>query len=399
MTKILFAWEMGVGYGHIMPYLDLVRRLTATGHSVSFATRDLSNTYDVFEGEKVEYIQAPALYGRSKHVRFPGHSYIDVLYNTGFADVNHFKGRILAWRSIFEKVKPDVVIFDGAPSANLVARRFDCARITSGTGFFVPPSVTPPPSLRFWLKKDPPVADHEQELVKNVNASLAAIGDPEIEAAHELVACDDQFLMNFPELDHYPSRMGADYIGTFPPIDYGTVHEWPSLSGKKVFAYLYPFKTLPSLFQAMEKLNVSATIYAPKVPQKMKDENASERVRFVDTPASMNKIMEECDVAITNGNLSSSASVLLAGKPLLLLPTTLERQIVARRVHELGAGLAAPQLKPGGMAMKFEALLKDSRYTDRAVSFSERYADRNKTWQVDRMVEKTEALLGRRNAA
>lgn len=395
MANILFAWEMGVGFGHIMPYLDLIRVLAERGHRIGFVTRDLANTEQVLGGLPVLSLQAPALYGRARNARLPGSSYIDVLHNTGFSDPMHLKGRMRAWIGILELFRPDLVICDGAPAASLAARRFDCGRITSGTGFFVPPPVSPPPSLRYWDTRPLPLAAQERELIEAINPALEQIGEPTIGALHELVACDDQFLTNFRELDHYPHRGETDYLGTYPTAGFGADHHWPDIPGKRIFAYLYPFKTLGSLFESMERLGVSATIYAPEVKRATQDKHRSPRLRFVDRPVSLHQVMEGCDLVMTNGSLSSSASVLLFGKPILVLPVTLEKQIVGQRIQDLGAGLSAPMLKPGGMAAKLEALLERPQFGERARDFADRYADQDKEWQLERMLEKIDRLLGR----
>src|SRR5438552_2809119 len=44
MSTILFAWQLGGGYGHLMQMLPLVRGLIKRGHKVFLAMKDLSAT-------------------------------------------------------------------------------------------------------------------------------------------------------------------------------------------------------------------------------------------------------------------------------------------------------------------------------------------------------------------
>lgn len=394
LASILFAWELGTGFGHLMPYLDLAKALLERGHKVSFATRDLATAGSVFGQLDVTLIQSPALYGKVDKPSLPGHSYLDVLHNAGFSDTDALHSRLRAWRFVFEATRPDIAVFDAAPCAALAARGFPCRRITSGTGFFIPPPTAPVPPLRYWQPRPPhSLADQEERMLAALHTACQAADLPRIEAVHQLVEADATFLMNFPELDHYRDRRHAQYIGTFPPREFGQRYDWPDGNGPKVFAYLYPFKTLPSLLESMQRMALRAIIYAPQVAPKTRQRHASSTLHFVDRPASIRHALAGCDFAITGGSLSSSASVLLAGKPLLTLPTTLERQIVGLRIRDLGAGLAAPQLKPGGMAAKLEALAKAERFGEAARQFAARYADRDKDWQLARMLSHIEALL------
>lgn len=395
MSRILFAWELGTGFGHIMPYLDVADALVRRGHRVFFASRDLDNAGSVFANVDVTFIQSPALYGKVGSPRLPGHSYIDVLHNAGFSNRVHLGARINAWRFLFQSVRPDVAVFDAAPCAALAARAFDCRRITSGTGFFIPPPTSPVPALRYWADNARlGLAEQESEMLEQINETLGQNGQQPIGALHDIVDGDSRFLMNFSELDHYGEREATDYIGTFPPRSFGEHYDWPVGDGPRVFAYLYPFKTIGSLFETMNRLSCRAIIYAPRLGDKMKQKYASSSLRFVERPVNVNRVLAECDAAITSGSLSSSASVLLAGKPLLALPTTLERQIVSFRVQDLGAGLSAPQLKPMGMSRKLEALLTMDRFTEAAQRFAARYADQDKNWQLEQMLARVDSVLG-----
>jgi len=58
-------------------------------------------------------------------------------------------------------------------------------------------------------------------------------------------------------------------------------------------------------------------------------------------PAPMTAVQGECDLAIIHGGSGTSSALLLAGRPLLLLPTQLERTVFARNNEKMGAGIPA----------------------------------------------------------
>ena len=75
---------------------------------------------------------------------------------------------------------------------------------------------------------------------------------------------------------------------------------------------------------------------------------------------------------MTNGH-GTTAAMLLAGKPVLLLPQHLEMLHIARSVEKAGAGLSAPTLKPAGIRGKLARLLQEPGFGERARAIAARY--------------------------
>jgi UDP:flavonoid glycosyltransferase YjiC (YdhE family) len=96
----------------------------------------------------------------------------------------------------------------------------------------------------------------------------------------------------------------------------------------------------------------------------------------------------ECEMAITNGNPNSLAGFLLAGKPQLAVPYTMEKYLIARRLELLGAGLSAPMRRPGNLAAKLRAVLMQRNFRRAAESFAARYAGGSEAALVQRMRER-----------
>ena len=97
MARILMAWELGAGYGHLAPLLSLARPLKAAGHEVSFAVRDVVAAEAVLAGSGIPFYPAPAnflpLAGSSLH------SHPQILLGTAFNGEDDLTARVRAWQS------------------------------------------------------------------------------------------------------------------------------------------------------------------------------------------------------------------------------------------------------------------------------------------------------------
>jgi len=86
--------------------------------------------------------------------------------------------------------------------------------------------------------------------------------------------------------------------------------------------------------------------------------------------------------------------MLLAGKPLLLVPNNLERRLIAERVVEQGAGVVRHPKRPNAYFPALKRVLADRRFTQAARQFADKYAGINPADRLDEMVRHLEQLAG-----
>lgn len=67
MSRILFAWELGGGYGHLGPFRPIAEALLAQGHELTLAVRDVERAHAVF-GSLADAARAFALKHREPSV-------------------------------------------------------------------------------------------------------------------------------------------------------------------------------------------------------------------------------------------------------------------------------------------------------------------------------------------
>ena len=193
------------------------------------------------------------------------------MQNMGFDNVPGLLGRVKAWRYLYEGFGPDLVIYDHSPTAVLAYRDRDAAQVFCGNGFFLPPLEEPLPAMRYWedvSRED--LLRGERPVLECINAVLGALGDPPLPALRHLFDRVMPILRTVRELDHYPAREGVEYHGILSAGDFGETPCWPDGPGPRVYAYLYPFETLPPLLQWLKARRFPTLIYAPEVSESVK---------------------------------------------------------------------------------------------------------------------------------
>ena len=182
MARIVMAWELGGGMGHVVPLSQIAQALVARGHDVHFVLRDLSGAAEALRGlarhPQVRLWQAPVWLAQLTGAPLPV-SYAELLFRAGYLDARRLSGLADAWRSLFDALQPQLLVADHAPTALLAARGRPMARALVGTGFFVPPATTPMPAFRDWDRPDAArLAQSEARALASCNALLASWQQP-----------------------------------------------------------------------------------------------------------------------------------------------------------------------------------------------------------------------------
>ena len=305
-----------------------------------------------------------------------------------------------------------------------------------------PPAPLPEGEGR--LKED------EDRVLANANAVLAGWGQPPLVRLSRLFYdVDEHFLATLPELDHYPGRCGSlwpreagetsgrgtltpcpspgrrgendaltpcpspggrgeivrltpclcsdgtmetRYWGAWPNVG-GRPADWPEGPGKKVFAYVKPFPALARLLQQLCDLRQPTIVHGDGIDADLRRRFTFQTMRFESEPVDLADVGRTCDLAVLNGNHGTTVSMLLAGKPTLQLPITLEQALFARAVERLGAAVMAPADRPQSAVAALMEMLAAEHYAEAARRFAARYAGYDPQRQVEAVVRRAEELL------
>lgn len=372
MARILMAWELGAGYGHLAPLLSLARPLLRAGHQVAFAVRDVVGAEAVLGGSGIPWYPAPANFSPSGEVTL--HSYPQILLSTAFSDAAELRARTRAWQSLYASLEPDLLICDHAPTALLAARGGPMRCIITGNGFVVPPDTSPLPELRVWQPADPAVLQAaEARALDMANGVARDLGLPALVRLADLYASASPALLTLKELDNYADqRQEAAYWGTLPGPG-GTLPQWPQGEGKRIFFYGQPFPSLEGVLTALARGPHRSLVYIPKLAPELRAKLAGPRVAFADALMDMDAVTRDCDAAVMTNGHGTTAAMLLAGKPVVLLPQHLEMLLIARCAEQAGFGLAAPALKQEGILAKLQRVLEDKSFAEKAQALATGY--------------------------
>lgn len=402
MARVLLTWELGAGLGHCVKLAPLAEHLTARGHEVYFAARDVTTAQKALQNSAVKYLQSPCLMVKPANLLRLPRTFAQVLDQVGFGDLDRLRSLVDAWRSLLELVRPSVMVCEHSPSALLASRWIDTDRVIIGTGFSLPPDVSPLPDLCPWM--GPPeinLLQHENQIVERANCLLTADGLAPLERLSQLYSnVNDALLMTFRELDHHPNRGAAEYLGSLN-LHGGITPNWPEGDGPRAFAYLKsrsgPFR-IETALAVLRELPAKILAYVPRASNSVLKLQSSS-LRICTEPVNVCAALDGCDAAILNGTTGTATQCLLAGVPLLMVPTYLEQVVFSRRVVQLGAGLIVEPNRIELLAGRFWRVLKDGRFRSAAKAFADRYADYDSERRQNEMVNRVECLLSRQPAS
>lgn len=389
MAHVVMCWELGGDLGHVARMRPLAEALRGRGHRVSFIARETLAAGRLLDPAHYAWLQAPLQPDAISAPYAPTLNFTQIMHNVGFHDHKAIVGRMRAWRNLYAALRPDLLVFDHSPTALLAARGLPVKRILLGTGFGIPPATEPLPPFDTETVTSG-LETSEREILERINAALKVFGVERLKRIADIYQADASLLFSLKELDHYPQRQDGDYWG--PPAQGGGSHpDWPEGTGKRVFAYLKPFKTLPALLETLGQASHRTLIYMSR--HDASRQAVSGRLRYADKPVDLVQAVKDSDLVICHSGHGTISATLLGGKPLLLLPLNIEQRMLAARVAGMGAGLAAPALAAEGMREKFLRLLAEPAYTAAARAFAERYAGLEVEKNPERFAALAERLL------
>ncbi|WP_161784306.1 glycosyltransferase [Aquabacterium sp. NJ1] len=389
MARFLLAWELGDGLGHASRFRPLAQGLRAHGHEVDLMLREIVHARSVLGDLGLRLLQAPFWMHQTVGGPNPTISLTEILVGNGYLQPDHLDGLVQGWLAALDLIRPDVLVADYAPTATIAARIKGIPVATVGGGFYLPPDASPLPPFRTWEPIEPGrVAYWEQRVTQTVNTVLARHGVPAVPRLSTILRGEQALLCCWPELDPYQRHdqrhtlpTASDHIdaGLGPTFlnEGGEAPIWPDGDGPCVFAYVRSTHgDLLPLLQALDQAGCRTLCYLPEVAAGRPAPLASPRIRYAGRPVDLAQALPQASLLISHAGEATLAQALLAGVPMLLLPTQAEQFLNAQRVVQLGAGLnAAAHGQPAPYAQLLQTLLHTASYRAAAQAMAHRYRD------------------------
>ena len=394
MGTILMTWELGAGLGHVTCLAPLVDALAQRGHRVYAALKNLAGVWRVFDRSRLSYLAAPVGSRAPRTSPQPTRTFAHVLESSGFDDADDLGTRIDAWRTLYDLTRPDLVLFDHSPTALLAARGLPVKKVTAGTGFCCPPDVYPLPDLCTWRPGEPDrQRQDEDRVLETMNLALKSRGITPLERIGQLFGETDECLLTtVAELDHHRPRLGGRYLGAWNRVG-GKSPEWPPGDGKRVFGYLKPFKALSALLDYLRRLGCPTLIVPDSIASSVQQKFTCPTLRFEKELCNLTEVARQCDVAILNATHGTTATMLMAGVPLLHVPLFFEQEVTTKATVDLGAGLGASPVRPEHVLRQFTAVLSNDRYRRAAQAFAAKYAAFDPAAELGLAAERIDRLI------
>lgn len=374
--RVLFAWEMGLNFGHISKVAEIARGLGDRAE-ILFAAKNAAEVRGLLPSTDIPLLPVPLPH------RKPGMpppqpmaaSYADAMRFGGWDMPEALEGMVDAWRGLFSVVKPDVLVTQAAPTALLAARGLPFKTVMFGSGYDAPPRANPMPPFLFWDKSriDPDaIFAREATVLDNANRVLASLGEAPVERFCDILQTDRYLMATFAGIDHYHPRSAFEaspppYLGQLMTLDKGTPASWLPRAKARVFAYLRPgtrpFQmTMEALFAVDPDIDVIAAI--PGAPAEVIARAKSTAVRIIPSGVRLAPLLPDCDLGVSHGSNGMAAAFVLHGIPQIAVPTQTEQLMCARAfaLQGLGRGFAGawspPQLSAAVAEMVADSALQ-----------------------------------------
>lgn len=399
MARFLMVWEFGGGLGHAGRFKPLAQELMRRGHQVDLMLREIVHTRSLVGDLDVRILQAPFWMHETVGLPTPQISLPEILLGNGYLQPQSLTAMVAAWQAVMSLARPDVVVADYAPTATIAARIEGIPVGTVGIGFYLPPDRAPIPPFRTWEPIQPGRVEHfDRQALEVVNTVLSAQGARPIAQLADIFRGDKPLLCTWPELDHYQRGdlpAGQAYHGpTFLPSG-GQAPAWPVGDGPKVFAYVrsaHPDHL--ALLKALDDHGCRVLCYIPEVASGQPVPLSSPRIHYAPGPVHLGQAFSQCQMVVCHAGEATLAQAVLAGLPVLMLPTQAEQFLMATRLEETGAGInVARRPRPTAFGPLVAELLNRPQHAQAAKALAQRYQAFTHEGQTHDLVDELEALL------
>jgi UDP:flavonoid glycosyltransferase YjiC (YdhE family) len=387
--RILLAWEMGAGFGHIRRLLVLARALKERGWTAIIGQRQIHTLADEVAAAGFVQFQCPQHRSLAPAGQvFRAHSFADIMGVCGFARRDALVPVVDVWDTMLDLIRPAVIVGDYSPILPLAARgRYPF--VAFGDGFVVPPPLKEP--FRPLRQQGAPVFNAE-EILSTTQELLRQRGQPDIDSLAELVAGDQQAVITFPDLDVYNAVRANPAIGPLdepPPM-------MPIVDGQpvKLFVYLAAdFGETRKVLQALVDSKVPAEAFIRDASDDLKKALRKRGVMVYDQPPPLADVLAPATGIIHHGGMGTLETALCIGRPQLLVPRHLEQALNARNLAGKGLAKILPIQEVPDMFVSIQKFSQDQSFSAASLAKAETLNQQRPLSSLARAIEIIEKIV------
>lgn len=365
MKKVLFAWELGDGLGHVSRLLPIANILRDNGVECAFVVRNLIVTHSMIAGEGYRVFQAPFVtpYAppevRQKVIASIG----DVLATVGYIEPDKLTALTDGWAAIIDSFDPDLVIADYSPTAGLAAFG-ERPVVPVGDWFTLPPGNWP----EFRTFKDAPNRVDPERLLETVQEVQRRRGKALPDRVPALMHGARNFVVTIPELDPYRSFRENTESSPLRPLSAPTTQE----PVQDYFAYLSDgYAGTQKVLEVLANSSWTGDLYLRDANNEARGKWRERGLTVHDAPQPIEQAVANARVVIQHGGIGTLEQVLAIGRPQCIVPRHFEQQKNGEYLGKLGVATvmkSGNKFQPEHVAQAFAATLTQERFAENARS-------------------------------
>lgn len=391
MARVLIGYERGDNLGHYRRLAPVAEALAAQGHQV---TMFLRNPYDCkaqIAKNPIPYIPTPDLVAPNPAEREPKRmgSYSDIMAYCGFGKLETLFAATLSWRTLFDHLRPDLIICDHSPVTCFAAYgRIPVIQV--GSGFTIPPAqddVFPPFRAKKKTTVDP---GHMISLMNEVQSRL---GGPKIPSVTAPLRTAGRLVCTLKGLDPYKDLRQDPVVG---PTE-GLQSAMPMPGKPGIFVYLgIEHRITPKFLAVLKASKLPAEAYI----RGMTEETAKKFVRpgltFYKSPQPIDQVLKRARMTVHHGGSGMSLASCSAGRIQLALPIHEETLLNSQALGRIGVGrlVMAKDLESNGTDL-LEETINDAKKTERARIIAQEIADVGPFRPMEHIIQTCQEMLSK----
>lgn len=401
MANVLLCAESARRTKPLSYLADCAVELTAQGHAVTLVCPDVTRAHSMHEFEKAAIFPAPcskdfvsadsipryaAKSQRSDRAAL--HNYSSILMTRGYGDPHTLAALLRSWLHFLATLDADCVIAEDAPTALIAAKLLNVPSVRIGHGFVMPPQTLPLAGISPWKESSDGAEivgsrcrSEDKRLLSIVNQAVTnlAFEDIEFSEAHELFSDAAQWLVSWPELDHYGAR-DLPYVAQWGASDDVAIEPvWPNEADVKVFIEMnLDTPHITELLIQLTAIGESVLAVIPDASEEFIKQYRTGNLQIQRERVSIDAVVEQCDTIISDGSYDLTHQLLTLGVPSIIVPSCYESALFSYRLAKQKLCFAGPVMPSRLNTLNLlKAARKQGVEWANAAELASRYNDKN----------------------